>query len=241
MPNHIQNRVTVDAEIIDQYLTDGKFDFNLVVPQPPELVIESVDTQVMVVAEIAMGKIQFNTPEPEGGRSAALERGEYGSLANVMHLQNAQRVLIEQKLANEFDDKRFEEFIACLRSIRATGFPSWYEWNTQHWGTKWGAYEFERQADNMMTFQTAWSAPHKIIGKMFEAHECEILHEWADEDTGNNVGRVKYTPGAEPDVTDLAQTKEGYELAFELDGEKPDYYQYNETLGTYEYVETADT
>lgn len=241
MPNHVQNRVTMDASIIDQYLTDGKFDFNLVIPQPPELVTGDVDCQVMMIAEIAMGKIQFNTPEPVGGRVAAFERGEYGSLATVLHLQSAQKALVEQSMANAFDDKRFEEFIACLRSIRATGFPSWYEWNTEYWGTKWGSYEFGRPAANVMTFQTAWGAPHKIICKIFELHNCEIVHEWADEDTGNNVGRVKYTPGNEAEVIDLSKTKEGFELAFELDGEKPDYYQYSEVSGTYEYVETADT
>lgn len=240
MPNHIRNRITTDAEIIDRYMQEGQFDFRLAIPQPSELVTEDVDTRVTSVAEIAMGMIEFETQEPSGGREAAFNRGDYGVLADTLHVQNAMRALRDKKMANTFDDSRFEQFINCCRSLRSTGCVSWYEWNTRNWGTKWNAYRTERPVPNIVTFETAWNAPHKVIAKIFADSKFDVFHEWADEDTGSNVGRVYYRNGSEPEIHDLAETKEGYELAFDLHGEQPEYYQFNESLNTYEYVETEE-
>jgi hypothetical protein len=51
-----------------------------------------------------------------------------------------------------------------------TGYPGWYEWNVDNWGTKWGAYQYaERErAPGSFTFefQTAWAVPIPIFEKL---------------------------------------------------------------------------
>ena len=45
-------------------------------------------------------------------------------------------------------------------------------------------------------FQTAWSAPHPILGKLSEMYpEISFEHQWADEDIGMNCGRRTYLGG----------------------------------------------
>jgi hypothetical protein len=240
VPNHVKNRITCDPSIFDAYCANGKFDFNLVIPQPEALVVDDVDMEVILIAEIAMGKIDFNASEPAGGRVAALDRKDYGSLSQLLHVNSATRALLERKLANQLDDRRYGQFLACLNSIRATGCASWYDWNVKHWGTKWNAYNCKRVGPTVCVFETAWRSPQPVVCKVFQSHNCDMLHEWADEDTGRNVGRVTYAAGHSPVSEEWSNTKEGFELAFDLFGGKPDYYRYNETLGTYEYIETFD-
>ena len=47
-----------------------------------------------------------------------------------------------------------------------------------------------------ISFQTAWSAPHPVIEKMAEMFpDVQIMHRWADEDIGRNVGEREYRNG----------------------------------------------
>ena len=66
-----------------------------------------------------------------------------------------------------------------------------------------------------------------------------FIHEWADEDTGSNVGRVKYkaTNPESSVVENLSNTKAGYELAFDLDPDLSSNYVLVD--GKYEYREEA--
>lgn len=97
------------------------------------------------------------------------------------------------------------------------GYPSWYEWNCDNWGTKWNAYEIERN-DNEIEFETAWSAPHPIVEKLASFFpEVTFEHMWADEDTGYNCGTRQYSDG-DVEWANLPESysDEAYELAFEL-------------------------
>jgi len=46
--------------------------------------------------------------------------------------------------------------------MRKFGAADWYDWKVKYWGTKWGAYDVDRQSnenDIFYRFSTAWSAP----------------------------------------------------------------------------------
>ena len=103
----------------------------------------------------------------------------------------------------------------------------WYEWNVEMWGTKWNAYQLEIVSPTVVTFETAWSAPHPVIARLVEKNGKPLVHEWADEDTGNNVGRAEYSADGEVDVVEMSGTKEGYELRFDLDPGDAEYYEWN--------------
>lgn len=66
----------------------------------------------------------------------------------------------------------------------------WYRWNPANWGTKWNAYDDRVAEDNLsVTFDTAWAHPEPVLVKLSEMFpEDQIRIEFADEDTGSNVG-----------------------------------------------------
>jgi len=79
-----------------------------------------------------------------------------------------------------------------------------YEWCTEHWGTKWNAYDIGFDY-NSVYFQTAWSTPLPIwqeLSKRFPDLRLEV--EYADEDRGSNCGRLAYMNGKQVMSEDLS-------------------------------------
>lgn len=124
------------------------------------------------------------------------------------------------------------------------GKDNWYDWNIEHWGTKWNCYGFSDQTvqdfdGSTIEFQTAWSHPAPILARLAEQYpdlRFEVM--WADEDFGHNVGKKEYEGGVEtfshiPD----GGSKEALEMAAEVHGVDlaDEGYLYNETTGEYEY------
>ena len=73
------------------------------------------------------------------------------------------------------------------------GKDNWYDWSVAHWGTKWNAYnaygheilpvdDIDENDDYVMTFETAWCAPHPAIKTLSEMYpEIEFEHLYFDE------------------------------------------------------------
>lgn len=107
----------------------------------------------------------------------------------------------------------FEDVLGVMRSIRKTGYVSWYEWNIRFWGTKWNAYRSSR-GDGFVTFETAWSMPGPVLEALAEKFPAALLTmEWADEDFGSNCGRVQRGPGAEADFIPAGGSPEANRFA----------------------------
>jgi len=135
---------------------------------------------------------------------------------------------------------------------------NWYDWSVENWGTKWNAYGFlgmtseeklpyasaeehQKAHGNILEFQTAWSGVSELMRKLSEIFpNVEIRYGWADEDIGSNVGMETYKNGEiiESDIPEC-QSKEAYELAFEVFDDEPHnmWYRYDEDEGTYVYDE----
>ncbi len=100
------------------------------------------------------------------------------------------------------------------------GEKTWYKFNTQHWGTKWNAYDFYPfdEGSNQIEFLTAWSAPHPILIKLSEMYpDIQCKHMWADENIGFNVGEREYNNGLTVfENIPCEGSKEAYELAAEI-------------------------
>lgn len=102
------------------------------------------------------------------------------------------------------------------------GKNNWYDWNIENWGTKWNAYSFSHE-ENEITFHTAWSAPHPILEQltcMFPG--VYITHEWADEDIGNNCGQKEYLNGECVGFIYPESGKEALDLALSVWGYEPE-------------------
>ena len=103
----------------------------------------------------------------------------------------------------------FNKIIPMPDTIQNSNGDEWYWWSVENWGTKWNAYEQESLDDDDLEllnenengtitiwFQTAWSAPHKVIEALAKFDpDIQISHYWADEDIGYNCGKALYVGG----------------------------------------------
>lgn len=103
---------------------------------------------------------------------------------------------------------------------------NWYDWSIKNWGTKWNAYETEKEY-NSVSFLTAWSAPIRVIEKLSSMFpSVTITHYFADEDIGYNCGRIVYKDGKIVAITDQADgSEEDVKFACDIWG-----YSYEEYL-----------
>jgi hypothetical protein len=129
------------------------------------------------------------------------------------------------------EDLSIEDEERCKR----LGIPDWYSWNTKKWGTKWNAYEADLEG-NVLTFETAWCCPVPIVHAIANQYpELTINWDYADEDTGSNVGRWLLKDGLAHLHEIENGSNEAFELAFEL---RPNYASdYKKVDGRYVYIE----
>jgi len=83
----------------------------------------------------------------------------------------------------------------------------WFDWNIQHWGTKWDVYDEEITMlnDNVMQimFQTAWHAPMPYmeqLAKVCVEEGCKMSGMFCDEDFASNMGLYIINENNEFDV-----------------------------------------
>lgn len=159
MPNHV--RTTLDiyegCEAFKKYLVNEEvLDFNLVIPMPEELNIESGSA-----TDYGMYIIKHN----EGDKSA------FDSIKWFPWLNDCKT---NKEVAEKLKDRA--DLIAgkkALNNLKKYGHKSWYGWCREHWGTKWNAYGcevLEYPFDERMKyyFETAWDIPIPILNKIAE-------------------------------------------------------------------------
>lgn len=205
MPNHIQNRLQIvgDKKRVKEILLqicdeEGLLDFNKIIPCPQI---------VKDVGEIHHGIV-----------TAVQEKymADVSTSSLVAILQLSSRAQVEE--VAEKDKPDFEK--ACA-AYEATGYCYWYDWNVAHWGTKWGAYDQPdkrtKKSKGEIWFQTAWSAPVKIMVKLTELFpDVKFVLSYADEDSGSNAGTITCVDGMHKVEKLPNQSNKAYELYFEL-------------------------
>ena len=95
--------------------------------------------------------------------------------------------------AKKIKDNQAEYAIKGLlikNNIKKYGYPNWYGWRRDNWGTKWNAYNFEKgELTNQIIFYTANTTPLKVYRKLTQLFpDVTFTFEWADEDKGYNAG-----------------------------------------------------
>ena len=71
----------------------------------------------------------------------------------------------------------------------------WYDWNTEHWGTKWNAYNQEQRDDNTIAFDTAWNFAEPVIRRLSELYpDLDFGASYIDE-LWNFAGRSSFSEG----------------------------------------------
>ena len=177
MPNYVKNILSFDGDPVqvDRLFStiqgeNGPVDFDKLIPMPSELEIES------------------------GSRTAAGFK-KYMKFI-VDHGFSTEREPAYLNAHLEIDREEWALGKQAFHNLQNFGYPTWYEWRSQNWGTKWNASHGE-VADGRLSFLTAWNAPKPVmekLAKMFPS--ITIHHVWADEDIGYNCGDRTYKNGA---------------------------------------------
>lgn len=114
------------------------------------------------------------------------------------------------------------EEVAELEKI---GCPTWYEWGIKNWGTKWNAYDQEEISPNKIKFETAWNGVVALMTELSKRFpDVTFTYEYADEDTGYNVGTGFIKDGVSRVQALDKGSPQAYELAFKLMPDRAENY-----------------
>ena len=212
MPNDITNILSFSGDpeairnMLDAIKDDeegyGSIDFDKILPMPPELNIESGSrTTDGLNAYIAFAEIYTLGQETDKV-----------DLLNIP--KKSEDAFLRRR--TDIDPRTWELGRQAFQNMQKYGTPTWYEWHSRHWGTKWNAYDCNLSG-NDLSFLTAWNAPHPIIQKLSEQlPDIRIHHAWADEDIGINCGYRDYLGGTVTDEWLPYERKESIEFAAEV-------------------------
>ena len=200
MPNWTFNTLSAPKKVISKYVnTDNYdeelFDFNLVIPMPESLNIESGSrnqTDLMWFLTDGLAKDISTLSDLE---TKVLEK-VCNSLFDDDGIATTKSRLEEKLSKGEITDdvsnemKKLGEMV--YNNIINYGHQDWYSWRCDNWGTKWNACDcylddkFEEKKANdetFVSFNTAWSPPIPVIDKIFNDNpNCKISLFWENED-----------------------------------------------------------
>lgn len=237
MPNHVTNIIEVVSlgdhswsELSESLLIDGMVDFNAIIKSPECLKDFEPHMGILSRARLALGLVK----QPAG-------RDDF--IANLTFQNDIRDAITPAKKED------YPEIVRAIQNYEECGYLYWYDWQNEHWGTKWNAYSqpTEGWPDGCMAFrfETAWSHPSEIIAELSRRlSSADFFVRYADEDMGSNCGKYYISNGVRrdesiskkwSDMTKLEQQK-SKEFAFSVryPGEDPKDHGMNEK---YEYVD----
>lgn len=216
MPNHIKSRLRLSGDNEQIKNLVEKFSTRF-----PKTVNKSYDGDLVY----KKGKNQFGwLNEQTGIFRIRDENGEIISLAKKPDGYKKDYV----KAWTRFPD--FTKIVAPPNNNAYNDIPDqesvkddpdhWYTWNSRNWGTKWNSYSCESKNGEYF-FETAWAGVPDLISKMANLFpSIKIQYDYADEDTGYNVGSYVFENGNEWNRKIENGSLEAYELALDL---RPEY------------------
>lgn len=261
MPNWVTNKIYMDVDpdhmhdILNAIKHDdgkfGSFDFNKLIPMPESLnLTKGSITDIAISARLYqltnMGPEHF--PEYLKSMAAALDykKKHFGFGVDVAMSQ--EKLKEEAERMRKTEEELFDLGRQYLDNQMKYGATTWYDWAIDHWGTKWNCSPEDSILDpdepSLLRFDTAWSAPAPIVEALSKRFpDISITHEWADEDMGQNVGRIIYLNGEEIDsYIPVSGSKDAYDLYFEITDSCPEdnFLRYDEESGSYIYDEEME-
>lgn len=161
----------------------------------------------------------------------------FGGVAGKFSMGIAENQKRFKEMSPQHQREAVDLAIKYQDNIEKYGHATWYDWSIENWGTKWNCYSCEKIADNIFDFETAWSGVPNMIAKISNQFpSIKLIYKYSDEDTGSNCGIGTFVNGESSDFAELKnQSKEAYDLAFEL---RPDRKENYKLVGSsYEYSE----
>lgn len=204
MPNYVKNIVkfkditpTRFQEILKEINGDGdegfSFDFNKIIPMPKSLDIEE---------------------SSRGEKGYACYKAYLEEIESKMDKSEKEEIKARLMKEHDLEESDFELGKTYFENVQNYGATSWYQWSIDHWDTKWNSMYSCVQENGMISFETAWSTPEKVIKEMAKKFNVGIEVRFADEDIGYNCGIYEYNKDGELiNETDMTCDRVGEENA----------------------------
>lgn len=262
MPNWVTNRLTITGTgseaLLKSLLTKCEhetenyvFDFNKILPMPEDLRIVSGERTTMC-AKLFLCSLIKESSDYKHYRAIYDKIFGYDINLSEEDIQKAKNYLFktgespfpEGELNFHTENDIYAYGKKPFDNYEKYGAKNWYDWCNANWGTKWNACytcittdEEGNPVGNEVEFKTAWTPPIEVIHKLAEQHpEYEFELKYAEEQAGLYCGYRNYYEGNLAEECDYeSESKEAYELYFELWGEDESYI-FNDKTQTYEYV-----
>lgn len=183
MPNWTSNVIkTNDPSIIPSFLTDeGDFDFNKLIPMPESLNVESGSRTDQAIAYYVTER--FTIPVWQTNLNQLISNSFSRNWAYDVVERLKEGILIGR--IKDLDEL-YELGKQYLFNKENYGCYTWYEWCSEHWGTKWNACDtgFDKADPTSVSFNTAWCAPEPIFRVMCNTFPAAEISFYCEDECG---------------------------------------------------------
>lgn len=193
MPNHVTTILSIEdaggislADIRAKFINDkGHVDFDVIAPSPDCLRDFEPHAGVLSRAKAALGLL----PDPKS------VSGGISDMTDRLELSNALRDVTTKIRSDDIPS-----VVRAIQNYAECGYMYWYDWNREHWGTKWNCYsqpDAGHPSDaTSFEFETAWSHPGRMMREISKRLPSVTFGvRYADEDIGSNCGKYSLKSG----------------------------------------------
>ncbi len=203
MPNWVKCRLTMRGISSAPLFTENKekkrfFDFNKIIEMPESLNIESGSMTKQCIVYYLTNRCTLPLRSLTDDRKNLIEKLVVNMFGRESWAQEVFNRVLEDTGAAEEEkkDKLYQQGKTYVENYKKYGATTWYNWCVEHWGTKWNACESEVKGEDVVEFETAWSAPVPVVEELSRMYPEKVVNiMWADEDTGSNTGEIAYQNG----------------------------------------------
>lgn len=236
MPNYVKCRLTMRGISNAPLFTEDEekkqyFDFNKIIKMPESLDIESGSMIEHCIVYYLTDRCTLPLRDIDDDKKMLIKK----LVTNMFGGESWAQEIFDRVLKDTHDaDKKkknemYQKGKTYVENYQQYGETTWYGWCIKNWGTKWNACDSEIKEEDVVEFETAWSAPIPIVEQLSIMYPEKVVSiMWADEDMGSNTGEIAYQNGSialdstgnvimnnEPDSC----SNEAYEIYVELWGE----------------------
>lgn len=206
MPNWTYNRIKCKKEIGDKLLTIKddiySLDFNKLIPMPEDLKLDagSIESDSISCYYLSLNDDEkYKLMKLLKSKEIFFHHDYWNKYKKDIKYYESNPDKLKNNKDNfngliDFDDKKHFNSLTELgkqyiENIKKYGYPQWYDWCVENWGTKWNVEDdvdvsYNKNTDEYdITFDTAWSVPSGIVEKYSEfCNDEEFYWEYEDED-----------------------------------------------------------
>lgn len=206
MPNWTYNRIKCKKEIGDKLLTinEGNYslDFNKLIPMPEDLKLDAgtIENKSISCYYLSLSdEDKLKLMKLLKNKEVFFHHNYWNKYKSDIKNFEDNPIKLKEEIDNyhgliDFDEKKHFSNILELgkkyvENIKKYGYPQWYDWRVENWGTKWNVEDDvdvvydENKNEYDISFSTAWSVPSGIVEKYSElCSDDEFYWEYEDED-----------------------------------------------------------